>query len=98
MGSRCEQRLTVIGSKRDVRHFHKSTWESTLRVRYLDPVVLCPCRFVCQFEADDPGLQRLQALSRRWPGMILLLDYEAHRLKGVAKAKAGKMEHHEIRY
>lgn len=98
MDSRCEQRLTVIGSKRDVRRFQKSQWETMLRVRHLDPLLLCPCRFTCQFETDDPGLKRLQTLSRRWPGLILLLDYEVARLKGVAKAKAGKLEHHEIRY
>jgi len=98
MDSRCEQRLTVIGARREVRRFQSSQWESTLRVRHLDPLLLCPCRFVCQFETDDPGLKRLQALSRRWPGLVLLLDYEVDRLKGVAKARAGALEHHEICY
>ena len=98
MDSRCEQRLTVIGTKREIHRFHKSTWESTLRVRHLNPLLLCPCRFVCQFETDDPGLKRLQALSRRWPGLVFLLDYEVNRIKGMAKAKACELEHCEIGY
>jgi len=98
MGNRCEQRLTVIGGKHEIRRFQRSHWERALRVRHLDPVLLCPCRFVCQFETDDPGLERLQRLSRRWPGLILLLDYEVPHLKGLVKAKAGQLEHQEIRY
>jgi len=99
----CENRLTVIGSKRDVQSFRNSQWEKTLRTRYLDSLQLSPCRFVCQFETDNQDgddLKRLQSLSRSHPGLVLLLDFEAfpERIKGLAKAKAGELEHCEIGY
>jgi hypothetical protein len=103
MRSRCECRLTVIGSRRDVQLFRNGQWEKALRAAYTEPLQLSPRRFVCQFETDsqdDQGLQRLQHLSRSHPGLVLLLDYEVFpaRIKGVAKAQAGALEHCEIGY
>lgn len=100
MASRCEYRLTVIGSKPEVQRFQNSAWQKTLRVRHPDPLEFSPRRFVCQFETSVHDLQRLQRLSRRWPGLILLLDFEitGHRIKGLAKARAGELEHCEIGY
>ena len=95
---RCECRLTVIGSKRDVRRFQTSAWEKTLCVRYPEPLEFSPCRFVCQYQTDTHDLERLQILSRRWRGLVLLLDFEIGRIKGLAKARAGELEHCEIAY
>jgi len=94
----CECRLTVIGSKRDVRRFQASRWEQTLRVRYPEPLQLSPCRFVCQFETATVPLPALARLSRSHPGLVFLLDFEIGRIKGLAKAKAGELEHCEIGY
>jgi hypothetical protein len=98
--SRCENRLTVIGPKREVLQFQNSAWEKSLRVRYLEPLEFSPRRFSYQFETDPHDLRRLQALSRRWPCLVLLLDFEQRqrRFKGIAKARAGKLEHCEIGY
>jgi hypothetical protein len=100
MRSRCECRLTVIGAQRDVQRFQNSAWEKTLRARYAEPLELSPHRFVCQFETPADDLKRLQRLSRSHPGLVLLLDFEAFpgRIKGLAKAKAGELEHCEISY
>lgn len=100
MCSRCECRLTVIGSQRDVQRFQNSAWEKSLRSRYSEPLELSPRRFVCQFETPAHDLKRLQRLSRSHPGLVLLLDFEAlpGRTKGLAKAKAGELEHCEISY
>ena len=97
---RCECRLTVIGTKRDVRRFQASAWEKILRARYYDPLQLSPCRFAGQFETPAHDLKRLQRLSRSHPGLVLLLDFELFpaRIKGLAKAKAGELEHCEISY
>jgi len=59
-----------------------------------------PGRFSCHFETKTPPLDSLKRLSRRWPGLVLLLDYEveAERIKGLAKAKAGILESHQIQY
>jgi hypothetical protein len=100
MHSRCENRLTVLGAKREVQRFQNSPWERHLRARYPEPLEFSPRRFVCLFETDPHELQRLQTLSRRWPGLVLLLDFEMarRRIKGLAKAQAGELEHCEIGY
>jgi hypothetical protein len=61
---------------------------------------LSPRRFVCQFETPTHDLKRLQRLSRSHPRLVLLLDFEAFpgRIKGLAKAAAGELEHCEISY
>ncbi len=98
MRNRCECRLTVIGVKQDVAAFQRSHWLIQLQGRYQDPLELSPRRFVCVFETDGHDLSRLQKLSRRWPGLVFLLDYEVRRIKGLAKAKGGELEHCEIGY
>jgi hypothetical protein len=98
MRNHCDNRLTVIGTKRDVRRFQAGDWHQMLRARHSDPLEFSPCRFVCQFETTNHDLKRLQLLSRRWPGLVLLLDFEIvrGRIKGLAKAKGGELEHCEI--
>ena len=104
MGSRskirCECRLTVVGAKPAVQRFQNSAWQKTLRIRYPEPLEFSPRRFVCQFNTEDHDLRRLQRLSRRWPGLVLLLDFvvAGDRIKGIAKARAGGLEHCEISY
>ena len=100
MKDHCHNRLTVLGAKREVGRFQNSAWEKLVRARYLEPLEFSPSRFVCQFETNPHELHRLQVLSRRWPGLILLLDYEVPRIrtKGLAKAQAGKLEHCAIGY
>ena len=100
MRSRCENRLTVLGAKREVQRFQNSAWERHLRARYLEALQFSPRRFVSLFETDPHDLRRLQSLSRRWPGLVLLLDFEVmhRRIKGLAKAQAGELEHCEIGY
>ena len=74
MRNRCECRLTVIGSRRDVQLFRNSQWEKALRAAYTEPLELSPCRFVCQFETEQQNghdLQRLQRLSRSHPRLVL---------------------------
>lgn len=98
MPSVCENRLTVVGSQRDLPLFKNSSWDASLQARYLELLESSPCRFVCQYETDTHHLKRLQSLSRRWPGLVFLLDYEFRRSKGLAKAKGGKLEYAEVRY
>ena len=101
MRSRSECRLTVIGSPRDVKSFQNSAWAKILRLRYPEPLEFSPGRFVCQFETiKAPHWPRLCRLSRRWPGLVLLLDFEVagQRIKGLAKVRAGELEHCEIGY
>jgi hypothetical protein len=100
MRDHCENRMTVLGSKREVKRFQESSWGKILHARYTEPLQFSPCRFICQFETVHHDLKRLQKLSRRWRGLVLLLDYEVmkQRMKGVAKVRAGELEHCEIAY
>jgi hypothetical protein len=91
-------RLTVIGGGRALRRFQNGVWLAAIHGRYADPLEFSPIRFVCQFETLKNPLPAFQQLSRRWPGLVLLLDYETTRCKGLARAKAGRLTQHRIRY
>jgi hypothetical protein len=94
-------RLAVIDSKRTVSLFAgNSKWIKTIGGRHIEWLELSAQRHVCQFETELPPVERLQKVSRHWTGLTLLLDYdnEVSRIKGLAKAKAGQIEHCEIAY
>jgi len=93
-------RLTVLGSKGPVQSFQKSNWQRRLHARYVELLENSPRRFACQFETETPSLAPLNRLSRRWPRLTFLEDYESEqsRIKGIAKAKGEKLEHYEISY
>ena len=90
-----QNRLTVVGR---AAKFQNSDWLTVLAGRYAEPLEFGTTRFACQFETTRNPLPALQRLSRLHPRLILLLDYEANRIKGLAKAKAGRLTHHQIRY
>ncbi|MBA4150545.1 MAG: hypothetical protein H0X66_20730 [Verrucomicrobia bacterium] len=100
MAEYCISRLTAIGSKRQVHQFRLGQWEQSLKAKYGEPLEWPSGRFVCQFETSSPPLEQLKALSRLWPKITLLLDYEVEekRIKGLAKAKDGTMESHQVSY
>jgi len=94
-------RLTVIDSKRTVSLFSGSSrWIKILGARHIEWLELSGQRHVCQFETELLPVERLQKFSRHWAKLTLLLDYEneENRIKGLAKAKAGQIEHCEIGY
>ena len=91
-------RLTVVGGPVAVRAFEDSDWLTVVKGRHADVLECAPARFACQFETSKSPLSALQKLSRQHPRLVLLLDYEVGRTKGLAKAKAGELEHCEIGY
>jgi hypothetical protein len=100
MAELCHNRLTVLGSKAQVQRFQKGNWDRSLRVRHSELLESSPNRFACQFETECPPLESLRRLSRRWPRLVFVLNYEvkANRIMGLAKAKAGQLEHWKITY
>jgi hypothetical protein len=88
-------RLTVLGR---VKPFQNSDWLTVLSGRYAEPLEFGRTRFACQFETNDSPLSALRSLSRSHPGLIFLLDYETNRVKGLGKAQAGRLIHHQVRY
>jgi hypothetical protein len=93
-------RLTIIGSPRQVKKFAGSRWKIKLGAQLDEPLEITTCRLAWQFKTASPPLEQLKALSRHWPQVTLLLDFEveAQRIKGLAKAKAGELDHCEIGY
>jgi hypothetical protein len=100
MSNPWSNRLTVIGSKRQVQRFRKSNWNTSLCARHCELLENSPTRFACEFKTERLLPESLRKLSRRWPRLTLLLDFESEtkRIKGLAKAKAGELEHCEINY
>jgi hypothetical protein len=90
-----QNRLTVVGR---TRAFQNGDWLAVFSGRYAEPLEFGSTRCACQFETTDCPLPALRRLSRSHPGLIFLLDYETERIKGLAKAKAGRLIHHQIRY
>jgi hypothetical protein len=92
--------LTVMGPRIVLKEFLLTNWGKKLRAEYFDLIENSKTRFVGQFETTTVALHRLTALSQAWPRLVFLLDYENEksRIKGLAKAKSGELEHCEISY
>ncbi len=61
----CNNRLTVLGPKRQVQQFVNSNWGRRLHARHGEMTENFPRRFVCVFDTNKPSLAALRALSRR---------------------------------
>jgi hypothetical protein len=95
-----ENRLLVVGSNSEVQLFRTSNWNRRLRGRFGELIENTRGRFNWAFVTEAPPIESLTRLSKRWPQLVLILDYEVQRerLKGLAKAKAGKLQHYHINY
>ncbi len=96
----CSNRLTVLGTKGQLQRFLESHWERHLHARHSELVENSPRRFVGVFETDAPPIAALRTLSRRWPGLIALLEHEtqSERVKGLARIENGQIQHCQISY
>ena len=88
-------RLTVIG---EISQFERSAWLPAVGGRHYELLVLTTNRYVCQFETLTSPLPGLQQLSRLYPGLVLLLEYETGRAMGLAVIKAGVLDDHCVVY
>ena len=95
-------RLTVVGDRRRLSRFQNSNWLPVFAGCHTELLELAPPRFVCYFETATQPLPALQRLSRIYPGLVFLLEHEVDneraRMKGLAKAKAGRLTCHRVRY
>jgi hypothetical protein len=94
-------RLTVVGPAGDLKQFgQKEEWTAESGARYTELLEHSADRHAWQFETDEPPLKFLKALSRRWRSLTFLLDYdwEDSRIKGLAKAKAGRLRNYSVIY
>ena len=97
----CTNRLTVVGPTREIKAFDENvSLEAELGARHADLLELSAIRLAWQFESDIPPLEALKRLSIRHPSFTLLHDFEQEnqRIKGLAKAKRGRITSHQVSY
>jgi hypothetical protein len=92
--------LTVFAPQKELITFLKSSWKRRLSGRFWELRENMRTRVGWQFETESSPIPSVEALSRRWPKIILVLhwDNETKRSMGLAKARAGKLEQFEVRY
>ena len=94
-------RLLVVGPALDVTAFERSAdWMEAVGAKHVELLEQAPTRHAWQFETDAPPLKSLRDLSRRWPFLTLVLDYDCEdkRLKGLVRFKHGKSVHSQVLY
>jgi len=94
-------RFTVVGPAPTLKRFDARWTNAAIPdLRYLEIMECSPGRIVLQFTTPAPALAAVTKLSRAWSSLVFLLDYEEEdkRTKGLAKAKAGRIEHYQIGY
>jgi hypothetical protein len=99
--SYCTNRLTVVGPATELSAFDENiSLEAELGARHADILENSASRLAWQFETDTPPLEPMKRLSSRHPLLTLLLDYDQQdaRIKGLAKARKGRLSHHQVSY
>ena len=94
-------RLMAVGPASDLKQFdRKEDWTDEPDIRFVEILEHSADRHAWQFETDEPPMDFLKALSRRWQSLTFLLDYEREdkRIKGLAKAKAGRLRNYSVNY
>jgi hypothetical protein len=101
MHSYCSNRLLVVGPARDLnRFFRDDQWMGVGSARHFEIMEYSFGRHAWQFDSDGPPLLFLRTVSRQWKALTFLLDYdcEDERLKGLVKARSGRLRHYQISY
>ena len=93
-------RLTVFAPQKVLARFLKSNWEPSLSGRFWELRENMRTRVGWQFETQSSPILSVEALSRRWPRLVLILEWEneTRRTMGLAKAKGGRFEQFQVRY
>jgi hypothetical protein len=100
MPERWINQLTVFAPQKELRPFLKSHWERRLGGRFWELRENMRTRVGWQFETESSPIPSVEALSQRWPKVVLVLQWEneTKRRIGLVKAKAGKLEQFNVRY
>lgn len=88
-------RLTILGQPPAVGAFAASPWLKALHGRHPEVYYLGKNRHEWWFESESqPPLPELENLSRQWPDLVFLLEFdsEKNRVKGLAKVETGRVE------
>jgi hypothetical protein len=94
-------RLTVVGPKADLEGFDPdSEWSPEPSFCELELMEISPARCCWQFKCQQPPLALLKQNSLDRPSLTFLLEYdqEDKRVKGLVKARGGKLRHFRVTY
>src|SRR6266481_121302 len=99
MPERWINRLTVLAPQKELGEFLKSHWERSLSGRFWEQRENMRTRVGWQFETESSPIPSVEALSRRWARLVLILEWEneTKRRMGLAKARAGRLEQVQVR-
>ena len=101
MKAYCKCRLTIVGPARDLaRFFAQNEWRPETGILHVELMEKSCFRHIWQFDGAEPPLQFITGLSEKWPFLTFLLDYdrEDKRIKGLAKAVRGLLQHDLVNY
>ncbi len=97
----CQNRLLVVALAGNLKDFDRDAdWTAVAGAKHVELLERSAARHAWQFETAAPPLQFLRVLSRQWPSLTFVLDYdcEAKRLKGLARARNGRLIRQSITY
>jgi hypothetical protein len=97
----CSNRLTIVGPAKDLNKFYRDErWLTVAGARHLELLEHSRERHAWQFETDAKPPVYLCVISRQWQSLTFLLDYdcEVQRLKGLVKARNGRLRHCRVSY
>ena len=84
-----------------LKKFTRSRWDKILEAKHCQLAENSPGRYINEFNTEEaPIIDPLRKLSRRWPKLIFLLDWEWEdkRPKGFVNAKAGILGSYQMEY
>ena len=93
--------ITVFAPQKELRKFLlKSHWKRKLSGRFWELRENMRTRVGWQFETESSPILSVEALSWRWPKLVLVLQWEneTKRRIGLVKARAGRLEQFTVRY
>ena len=94
-----QNRLLLVGPARDLKAFDRLDWMKDAGAKHVELLEASPTRCAWQFETADPILSFLRKSSQHWPTLTFLLDYDCEdHLKGLVKARKGRVRHCWVRY
>jgi hypothetical protein len=100
MAGLIDVRLIVIGPDNALRRLEDSTWQRSLRAKYVELYEFSQGRRVWWFQVESVSAKGLQRLSAEHIRITFLVDFEdqSDRVKGLLKACGGKVDRCEFTY
>jgi len=100
MNGYCQNRLTIVGPAKELRAFERDEdWTRSGGMKHGELLEHSLDRRTWQFDTDAPPLAFLRSISRQWPlPFLLVYDCEDQCLKGLIKARNGRLRHFRVTY